>query len=105
MWPLRRSGGTGWPMRPTNAGKANKSRSRKKRTGAKPWLRLSPTVGSGKVRPITRVVPIPRPVGETEGKQEATPAQAPEPAGPVIELVEITDQDLANIILYNGFAL
>ena len=41
--------------------------------------------------------------GGTE--QEATPAQAPEPAGPVIELVEITDQDLDSIILYDGFAL
>ena len=37
---------------------------------------------------------------ETEAEQEATPAQAPEPEGPVIELVEITDQDLDD-----GFAL
>ena len=65
----------------------------------------SAAVGSGKVRPVARVAPTPRPVGETEAEQEATPAQAPEPARPVIELVEITDQDLDNIILYDGFAL
>ena len=66
---------------------------------------LSPTVDSGKVRPVARVAPTPRPVGKTEAEQKATPAQAPEPAGPVIELVEITDQDLDSIILYDGFPL
>ena len=45
---------------------------------------LSPAMDSGKVRPVARVAPTPRPVGETEAEQEATPAQAPEPAGPVI---------------------
>ena len=64
---------------------------------------LSPAIDSGKARPVARVAPTPRPVGETE--QEATPAQAPEPAGPLIELVEIIDQDLDSIILYHGFAL
>ena len=59
--------------------------------------------GLPKACTVARVAPTPRPVGETE--QEATPAQAPEPAGPVIELVEITDQDLDSIILYDGFAL
>ena len=66
---------------------------------------LSPAVDSGKVCPVARVAPTPRPVEETEAEQEATPAQAPEPAGPVIELVETTDQDLESFILYDGFAL
>ena len=57
------------------------------------------------MRPVTRVAPTPRPVGETEAEQEATPAQAPEPVGPMIELVEITDQDLDSIILYDRFTL
>ena len=64
---------------------------------------LSPAMDSRKACTVARVAPTPRPVGETE--QEATPAQAPEPAGPVIELVEITEQDLDSIILYDGFAL
>ena len=62
-----------------------------------------PAIDSGKARPVARVAPTPRPVGEIG--QEAYPAQAPEPAGPLIELVEITDQELDNIILYDGFAL
>ena len=40
-----------------------------------------------------------------QADQKATPAQAPEPAGPVIELVEITDQDLDSIILHDGYDL
>ena len=54
---------------------------------------LDPTVGSGKVRPIARVAPIPR--QETVTEQEAVPTQAPEPARPVIELVEITGTRLS----------
>ena len=77
------------------------SKNKQKRTSAKLWLRPERTlILRGAQERSARVVPI-RPQ-ETVVELETVPAHAPEPA---VELMEITEEDIENIILYNGFAL